>query len=130
MREGRIQTQRKSQRPNLRTGKGLSMHQSRPNTWTKLEEGRHEDHVDSDLTCEQKSKDEKRTDPLSEESKKRMYLGNALVSHLCQKVGHCRRHQRCVGEEEMRYLGKRWDIRDVHCTNWAGRIYKEKTPEQ
>ena len=52
MKEGRIQTQRKSQRPNSRTGKGLSIHQSRPDTWTKPEEGRHEDHADLDLTCE------------------------------------------------------------------------------
>ena len=49
-------------------GKGPSMHQSRPDTWTKLEEGRHENHADSDLTREQKSKDEKQMDPLSEES--------------------------------------------------------------
>ena len=49
-------------------GKGPSIHQSRPNTWTKPEEGRHEDHADLDLTCEQKSKDEKQTDPPSEES--------------------------------------------------------------
>lgn len=73
-------------------GKGPYMHQSKSDTWTKPEEGRHKDHVDSDLTYEQKSEDEKWMDPLSEEYKERMHLKNASISHLHQKVRNCRRH--------------------------------------
>ena len=74
-------------------GKGLFMHQSRPDMWTKSQEERHdEDHANPDWTCGLRSKDGKWTCPPSEELKKQMHLRNASVGQLHQKVGHHGRH--------------------------------------
>lgn len=37
--EERIRTQHRAHRPSLRMGKGLFMHQSKPDTWTKFDDG-------------------------------------------------------------------------------------------